>query len=335
MFRFVRLAAPSASRCARPLATYASPPGGHPPQSDLLTSRAKFTEAYAMIPRGVLRDIVTSPLPNWERTRSWILARPLSGFAETFSQYVVEVAPGGGSDAPEPNDAAEGVLFVLRGSLALTHGGETHAMEAGGFAFVPPGARWALKNAGDDDAAFVWVRKRYEPAPNTPAPEFFVTSDAATPRTPMPDTNGAWATTRFARRAASLASLFRGGRRRLFPQVASDDLRHDMHCNIVTFQPGAVIPFLETHVMEHGLYVLEGKAVYNVNGDWIEVEAGGRPASPRARTRASRRATPAQATSSGCAPSAPRPATPAGPASSATSSTRTSTATRSYPSSRG
>ncbi|KAH8063666.1 ureidoglycine aminohydrolase [Aureococcus anophagefferens] len=274
MFRFVRLAAPSASRCARPLATYASPPGGHPPQSDLLTSRAKFTEAYAMIPRGVLRDIVTSPLPNWERTRSWILARPLSGFAETFSQYVVEVAPGGGSDAPEPNDAAEGVLFVLRGSLALTHGGETHAMEAGGFAFVPPGARWALKNAGDDDAAFVWVRKRYEPAPNTPAPEFFVTSDAATPRTPMPDTNGAWATTRFARRAASLASLSRGGRRRVFPQVASDDLRHDMHCNIVTFQPGAVIPFLETHVMEHGLYVLEGKAVYNVNGDWIEVEAG-------------------------------------------------------------
>ncbi|KAH8096200.1 ureidoglycine aminohydrolase [Aureococcus anophagefferens] len=211
MFRFARLA-PRASRCARPLATYASPPGGHPPQSDLLTSRAKFTEAYAMIPRGVLRDIVTSPLPNWERTRSWILARPLSGFAETFSQYVVEVAPGGGSDAPEPNDAAEGVLFVLRGSLALTHGGETHAMEAGGFAFVPPGARWALKNAGDDDAAFVWV--------------------------------------------------------------ASDDLRHDMHCNIVTFQPGAVIPFLETHVMEHGLYVLEGKAVYNVNGDWIEVEAG-------------------------------------------------------------
>ena len=157
MFRFARLA-PRASRCARPLATYASPPGGHPPQSDLLTSRAKFTEAYAMIPRGVLRDIVTSPLPNWERTRSWILARPLSGFAETFSQYVVEVAPGGGSDAPEPNDAAEGALFVLRGSLALTHGGETHAMEAGGFAFVPPGARWALKNAGDDDAAFVWVR---------------------------------------------------------------------------------------------------------------------------------------------------------------------------------
>ena len=50
-----------------------------------------------------------------------------------------------------------------------------------------------------------------------------------------------------------------------------------MHCNIVTFKPGAVIPFLETHVMEHGLYVLQGKAVYNVNNDWIEVEAGATP----------------------------------------------------------
>ena len=42
----------------------------------------------------------------------------------------------------------------------------------------------------------------------------------------------------------------------------------------VTFEPGAVIPFAETHVMEHGLYVLEGKAVYRLNNDWVEVEAG-------------------------------------------------------------
>lgn len=32
-----------------------------------------------------------------------------------------------------------------------------------------------------------------------------------------------------------------------------------------------MIPFAETHVMEHGLYVLEGKAVYRLNQDWVEV----------------------------------------------------------------
>jgi (S)-ureidoglycine aminohydrolase len=42
----------------------------------------------------------------------------------------------------------------------------------------------------------------------------------------------------------------------------------------VTFQPGGVIPFMETHVMEHGLYVLQGKGVYRLNDRWVEVEAG-------------------------------------------------------------
>ena len=51
-------------------------------------------------------------------------------------------------------------------------------------------------------------------------------------------------------------------------------MRHDMHVNIINMEPGAVIPFAETHVMEHGLYVLEGKAVYRLNQDWVEVEAG-------------------------------------------------------------
>jgi (S)-ureidoglycine aminohydrolase len=47
-----------------------------------------------------------------------------------------------------------------------------------------------------------------------------------------------------------------------------------MHVNIVSFDPGGVIPFAETHVMEHGIYIIEGKASYYVNQDWIEVEAG-------------------------------------------------------------
>jgi (S)-ureidoglycine aminohydrolase len=69
-----------------------------------------FTGAYAVIPKGVMYDIVTSYLPFWEGTRLWVLSRPLSGFAETFSQYIMEVASEGGSDRPEPDQRAEGVL---------------------------------------------------------------------------------------------------------------------------------------------------------------------------------------------------------------------------------
>src|SRR6188768_3650324 len=108
--------------------TYASPAAGLPPQTALHTGRAVFTEAYAFIPHGVMRDIVTSNLPHWDKTRAWIIARPLSGFAESFAQYVMEVEPGGGSDRPEPDAAAEGVLFLMDGELAVTVGGQTHRM---------------------------------------------------------------------------------------------------------------------------------------------------------------------------------------------------------------
>jgi (S)-ureidoglycine aminohydrolase len=88
--------------------TYHVPPGGHPAQTELLTGRAVFTNAYAVIPKGVIRDIVTSYLPHWDNTRVWVLARPLSGFAGPFSHYLIAVAPGGGSESPEPDAGAEG-----------------------------------------------------------------------------------------------------------------------------------------------------------------------------------------------------------------------------------
>lgn len=233
--------------------TYQGPPGGLPPQTQLMTDRAALTEAYAVIPRGTMRDIVTSHLPFWDGARFWVLARPLSGFAETFSHYIAEVAPDGGSDQPETDPGAQAVLFVTAGAIALRVDGHEHVMEPGGYAYLPAGAAWSLRNRGPVPATFHWIRKRYSEVAGIAKPEAFVTHEDAAEVIPMPDTDGAWATTRF---------------------VDSADMRHDMHVNIVTFQPGGLIPFAETHVMEHGLYVLEGKAVYRLNQDWVEVEAG-------------------------------------------------------------
>ena len=134
--------------------TYASPLAGLPPQTALHTGRAVFTEAYALIPRGVMRDIVTSYLPHWRDTRAWIIARPLSGFAETFSQYILEVHPGGGSEQPEPNPEAEGVLFVVTGQVTLAIGGKSHLLKPGGYAFLPPASKWTLTNKGTVPARF-------------------------------------------------------------------------------------------------------------------------------------------------------------------------------------
>jgi len=233
--------------------TYHVPRGGLPPQSDLITDRAVFTEAYAVIPKREFSDIVTSFLPFWDKTRLWLIARPLSGFAETFSQYIMQVEPGGGSDRPEQDSGAEGVLFVVEGEITVTVAGKAHRLTSGGYAFLPPGSDWTLRNNGSHNASFHWIRKAYEFVDGLDVPDPVFANENEIAPAPMPDTNGAWATTRF---------------------VDQLDLRHDMHVTIVTLQPGAVIPFPETHVMEHGLYVLEGKAVYRLNQDWVEVQAG-------------------------------------------------------------
>ncbi|MCT1367629.1 bifunctional allantoicase/(S)-ureidoglycine aminohydrolase [Kocuria massiliensis] len=233
--------------------TYWATHGGHPPQTDMLTDRAMFREAYAVIPRGTQRDIVASVLPFWASTRLWVLARPMTGFAETFSEYMVEVSPGGGSDRPEEDPSAESVLFLLEGQLSLTLGDDAHELEPGGYAFIAPGEPWTLHQRGEEPARFLWIRKRYQKVEGLETPSSFVTSDDAVEPTPMPGTEGRWATSRF---------------------MDPTDLRHDMHVTIVTFQPGGIIPFAETHVMEHGLYVLEGQAVYRLNEDWVEVQEG-------------------------------------------------------------
>ncbi|WP_417599650.1 bifunctional allantoicase/(S)-ureidoglycine aminohydrolase [Pararhodobacter oceanensis] len=233
--------------------SYYAPKGGLAPQTALMTQRAVFTEAYAVIPRGCFSDIVTSYLPGWRDTRLWIIARPMSGFAETFSQYVMEVAPGGGSDTPDNDPQAQSALFVTEGTLSVSIDGTVHALTAGGFVYVPAGSTWTLTATGDTPARFHWIRKLWEPAEGLTRPEAFVSNERDLPKNAMPDTEGRWATTRL---------------------IDTEDMRHDMHVNVVTFEPGGLIPFEETHVMEHGLYVLQGKASYKLNKDWVEVEAG-------------------------------------------------------------
>lgn len=232
---------------------YAFPPGGHPGQNQNPESTAVFTEAYAVIPASVQRDIVTSFLPRWVDTRAWILARPLTGFAETFAQYALELAPGGGSSEPEPDVHAEAALFVAHGTPRLTLGQGRFDLSPGNYVYIPASAVWTLWNPTDEPCGVHWIRKRYRRMPDASPPEAYILHETDVEPASMPDCDGRWATQRF-------ADPF--------------DMRHDMHVNIVNFQPGGRIPFAETHVMEHGLYVLEGTAEYLLNKDWVTVGPG-------------------------------------------------------------
>ncbi|KAF5975177.1 allantoin catabolism protein [Fusarium bulbicola] len=164
----------------------------------------------------------------------------------------MDVQPGGGIDRAEMDDTADGVLFVVECETTVALAGEAHNLSSGGYVFLPP-KRLDAPQHPSEPVRFLWARKAYEPVPGFDAPEAFFAYEKDIEPREMPDTNGAWATTHF---------------------DDLTDVRHGMHVNIVTFQPGGIVPFAETHMMEHGLYVLEGKAVYRMNQEWVEVEAG-------------------------------------------------------------
>ena len=145
------------------------------------------TEAYTVIPKGVLRDVVTSVLPAWDQTRAWVLNRPVVGGATTFAQLILEVQPGGGSTEPEPQPEVESSLFLMEGVVTVTLEGEKHRLTEGGFAFIPAGKSWTLAATGDTPARFHWFRKHYEPlAGHEPQARFGQEQDIDP--SPMPDT---------------------------------------------------------------------------------------------------------------------------------------------------
>ena len=53
-----------------------------------------------------------------------------------------------------------------------------------------------------------------------------------------------------------------------------DDPAFDFRVNTMTYQPGAALPMVEIHVMEHGLLMLEGGGIYRLGDSWYPVDGG-------------------------------------------------------------
>lgn len=67
---------------------------------------------------------------------------------------------------------------------------------------------------------------------------------------------------------------FLGNERALLQTLLPDELCMDFAVNIFTYQPGATLPFVETHIMEHGLLMLSGQGVYRLEDKYYPVAKG-------------------------------------------------------------
>ena len=89
----------------------------------------------------------------------------------------MEVSPGGGSTAPEPDPAAEGVLFVVEGGATLSVAGRPTPSRPAAYAYLPPATPWQLRNDTESPVRFHSIRKAYEPVEGIPAPDPLVRNE--------------------------------------------------------------------------------------------------------------------------------------------------------------
>jgi (S)-ureidoglycine aminohydrolase len=214
-----------------------------PPPGIFARSRAVVTPQYAVMPP---EGILASYLPGFVDTIVRVQAAPQLG--ARFAQMVLEMMPGGGTTSTR-NDGLEHVFYLLGGSVALAIDGQTNDLSEGGYAYVPAGSSYAIQALGEQESRLIWIKRPYEPI-ELPVPDPIVGNRDQLSRHAVPDEPG----------------------RYWLHLLPTDDLAFDMHVNILAFQPGVYFPYVETHVMEHGLYMLEGQMAYMLAGDLHEVE---------------------------------------------------------------
>ena len=208
----------------------------------LLHSRARVRDRYALMP---LEGFPPSVLPQWKNAEARILAAPALG--ARFAQYLISALSGASANYPTDNKT-ETFIYMLSGEADVTLDEKTSRLTSGGFAFIPHKNSFRINSK--DASEIILLRKAYETAEGITAPKPIFSNESSVSAETWMGNEGT----------------------RLQTLIPADDLSYDMAMNIFTFDPGQSLTFVETHVMEHGLYFLQGKGVYFLDDTWMEVE---------------------------------------------------------------
>ncbi len=186
---------------------------------------------------------VRAALPGMKNATAIVHAAPAMG--ASFTEYTAEFETGG-LLGPAP---AQRFVYVLDGELQVEAGRKQHRLKNGGYAYVPPGMKHTVTSATASRA--IVIEKPYQKQNGTPAPKLLIGDEAGVPGQPLMGDE----TLRV---------------RTLLPA----DSAFDCAVNTMTFEPGATLPMVEIHVMEHGLLMLAGGGIYRLGECWYPVTAG-------------------------------------------------------------
>lgn len=212
----------------------------HPPFG---RTRTRIAPRHALIaPDGHVRSVV----PGIRAAATVVHISPEMG--ARFAQIAVTFERGGAIEFPA--DGRETAGYVEKGGGSLAIGKQRAKLKAGGYFFAPAGQQWSFTQpaAGTQVTLF---QKPFTPLAGSPGPGPVV-GDAAKVK----------------------GEPFLGDPDARLQVLLPDEPAFDLAMNIFTYQPGATLPFVETHIMEHGLLMLAGQGVYRLEEAWYPVAAG-------------------------------------------------------------
>lgn len=212
----------------------------------LLSSRARIVPGYyALLPQ---KGRVENVLPNLTKCKASILASPKLGAG--FASYVFELEAEGGTTLPFGGEnEIEMFLYVNEGILFAEAEGERRSLKKGGYIYVPPGKTLQFKCPSVSAEVFLYknhFRPLHEKMPWT------VWGDIETLE---------W-------------SPCDGKDNLLCKNLLPSDITFDIGFHILLFKEGGCHSFVETHLQEHGAYILQGQGMYLLDTTWSPVEKG-------------------------------------------------------------
>ena len=182
---------------------------------------------------------VRAPRPGMCRATAVVHVSPAVGAA--FTQYTAELEPEGCLGPAN----GQRFLYVLEGEVWV----DGQALGRDAFAYLPEGCEAAV--VAHPAARVAVIEKPYRPLDGANPPPRFVADERTVEPRPLMDDADVQV-------------------RVLLPENPS----FDFAVNTMTYQPGAALPMVEMHVMEHGLLMLAGGGIYRLGDEWYPVAAG-------------------------------------------------------------
>jgi (S)-ureidoglycine aminohydrolase len=182
---------------------------------------------------------VRAPLPGMHQATAIVHIGPEAG--ARFMQYTA-ILEAGGRLGPA---AGQRFLYVLEGEIEVDGDG----LKPDGFAYLPAGQETRIQ--ARNPARLAVIEKPYVALDGVAAPAALRGDERAVAPQPLEGDDALQV-------------------RALLPA----DPAFDFAVNTMTYLPGASLPMVEIHVMEHGLLMLDGGGIYRLNDSWYPVAQG-------------------------------------------------------------